>query len=160
MKNITLVWLLSVSALLLGSCGALSSFSASAKDSAKLQERHDDLDKKLDELEKTLAAYGPIVEQFGPEFKAKYDKIQTGLEEGRAYLDGARKLHEEAVAKATGPDGKVDWLQYALLILGGGAGLYSERRRTVKERNRLHDRIDELSKMAREMERRAPPPAA
>jgi hypothetical protein len=131
-------------------CGALGGFSRAIQESGALQERADSLEGKLDLLKQTLEAYGPLAEDLGPEIKEKYEelleqygKVQGYVAEGKELLGQATELHQKSLAQATDPDtGETDWIQYALLMLLGGGGLYGERRKTKKERDRLHQRLD------------------
>ncbi|CAK9074186.1 Terminase [Durusdinium trenchii] len=140
-------------------------FLRGARESGQLQQRADELDARMNELQGVLDAYGPLAEDLGPEVREAYERIQEDfgkvrgyVDEGRQLLGEATDLHREAMAQATDPDtGETDWLQYALLMLGGAGGIYethrrgrkrtdesvaAERQKTERERDRLHERAD------------------
>lgn len=134
---------------LLTSCGALSALGSAARDSSQLEQRYQDLDEKLKMVDDAVRAYGPLAEDLGPEVKKQYEqildqygKVQGYVAEGKELLGQAVSLHEQSLKQATDPDtGETDWIKYGLLMLAGGGGLYSERRRTAKEKEELHSRV-------------------
>jgi len=148
MKNLILV---ALATLTLTSCGALGGFSRAVQESGELQARSDELEQKMDLLDETIAAYGPIAESFGPEVQAAYadlvtqtDVVRGYVEEGKDLLGDAVTLHEQSIAKATDPEtGETDWAQYGMLMLLGGGGLASERMKTGKEKKQVDKRIDD-----------------
>ncbi len=168
MKLKQIILPLSLLLLFLGGCGALSALGAASRDSAALQARaqqlkaqSDELDQKMDLMRQTLETYGPLAADLGPDIKKgyeellkKYDLVSGYVREGREILDEVKSLHEQNLAKATDPEsGDVDWLKYALGMLGGGGGIYElhrrnkkaqrgERDQTANERDRLHVRAD------------------
>ena len=149
MRNYLLAAVAAVSLMLLPSCGALSAFGRAAQDSGALQQRADELEGKMELLDQTLKAYGPLAEDLGPEIKEKYDellaeygKVQGYVAEGKELLGEAVSLHQQSLAKATDPDtGETDWMQYALLMLLGGGGVYQDRK-NKKGNQRVHERTD------------------
>lgn len=157
MKNVVpglwLTLLLSVCVIgaggLLSSCGMMSALGNAARESSELDRRYQDLDEKLSMVDEAIKAYGPLAEDLGPEVKAQYEKIlaeygkvQGYVAEGKELLGDAMSLHQSSMEQARDPDtGETDWLQYALLMLAGGGGLYSERRKTNKEKEQLHARV-------------------
>lgn len=147
--------------LALGGCGALANMAGAARDSAALEERSEALDGRMRELEAAVKSYEELAADLGPEYVEKYDQVMSEYEkvkgyvqEGRDLLGDAKSVHDSAMEQARNPDtGEVDWAKYAMLMLAGGGGLYSERRRTRKEqgeakdkqrkdRDRLHARMD------------------
>lgn len=154
---------LALAALLLGGCGMMSSLARGAQESGQLQQRTQELEEKLELAQQALESYGPLAEDLGPEIKEKYqellaksEQIQGYVAEGKELLGEAVSLHQRSMEQATDPEsGETDWLQYALLMLAGGGGLYSERRRTKKEqgadRSRLHARMDKRKQEAADL---------
>ncbi len=145
--------------LTLGGCGFLSALGTASQDSAALQERYTALDERMKQVQDLMDAYGPLAEDLGPEVKEQYEKIlaeyarvQDFVAEGKNLLNEALDLHQRSMAEATDESGKTDWMQYALLMLAGGGGLVSERRKTAKERNKLHSRIDDKSDRVKALE--------
>lgn len=68
-----------------------------------LQERADELEARMELLDQTLEAYGPIAELLGPEVQeaydklvSEYDKVQVAVAEGRELLALVLVLELEA----------------------------------------------------------------
>lgn len=152
---------------LVASCGTLGAV-ADAVETAQGLEDYEDraqsaadlLQERLDQTQAAVDAYAPIMEGASEEVQEAYAKVQELLSDGQSYLAEGRELlteaksvHEQALAAATDPDtGETDWLEYALLLLAGGGGLASERRRTAKERDRMHERVDSEKSKRQEIE--------
>lgn len=158
-----------VAILLLGagsmtSCGMLSSLGQAARESSELDQRYKELDEKLDMASNVLESYGPLAEDLGPEFQERYEKLLADsekvrgyVEEGKSLVNDAMSLHQRSMEQAKDPDtGETDWMKYAMLMLAGGGGLYSERRKTAKDRKkdqgRLHERLDKRKGEASKLE--------
>lgn len=145
---------------LLTSCGFLSAFGGAARESSQLEQRYSALDEKLKQVDDAIRAYGPLAEDLGPEVKKQYEqildqysKVQGYVSEGKELLGQAVSLHEQSLKQATDPNtGETDWIKYALLMLAGGGGLYSERRKTSKEKEVLHERVSKRKEEVQDLQ--------
>lgn len=155
--------------LLLGmsGCGTLGAVADAVEVADRLEDYEDAAQTSADELERKLElaqgaldAYAPIIAASGEDVQEAYAKVQELLSQGQGYLTEGRELlaestqlHRESMAQATDPEtGETDWVEYALLMLLGGGGLLTERKKTQKERDRVHERVDTEKNKRKQLE--------